>query len=231
VRSGRADDVLDVLARGGDAVEHVDLDAAAADEQLDGVRADTVAAGEELVRAARSGDAEASLERLDRHRVLCAHREGAYGVRRWSLLMEEWLRDAVDGYAREGRWYVGRPLMVTSNDYQLRLFNGDTGVVVQDGSGVRAAFRRDNVVDRLPVSRLSEVQTVHAMSVHRSQGSQFARVTLVLPPADSPLLTRELLYTAITRAKEHVRIVGTAAALAAAVERPIARASGLRERG
>jgi exodeoxyribonuclease V alpha subunit len=231
VRSGRADDVLDVLARDGDAVEHVDLDAAVADEQLGNVRADTVAAGEELVRAARSGDASASLDRLDRHRVLCAHREGAYGVRRWSLLMEEWLRDAVDGYAREGRWYVGRPLMVTSNDYQLRLFNGDTGVVVQDGSGVRAAFRRDNVVDLLPVSRLSEVQTVHAMSVHRSQGSQFARVTLVLPPADSPLLTRELLYTAITRAKEHVRIVGTAAALAAAVERPIARASGLRERG
>ena len=72
---------------------------------------------------------------------------------------------------------------------------------------------------------------MHAMSVHRSQGSQFARVTLVLPPADSPLLTRELLYTAITRAKEHVRIVGTAEAVAAAVERPIARASGLRERG
>ncbi|QWZ09255.1 exodeoxyribonuclease V subunit alpha [Nocardioides panacis] len=231
VRSGRADDVLDVLARGGEAVEHVDLDGAVADEQLRGVRADTVAAGEDLVRAARSGDAAASLERLDRHRVLCAHREGAYGVRRWSLLMEEWLREAIDGYAREGRWYVGRPLMVTSNDYQLRLFNGDTGVVVQDGSGVRAAFRRDNVDDLLPVSRLSEVQTVHAMSVHRSQGSQFARVTLVLPPADSPLLTRELLYTAITRAKEHVRIVGTAEALAAAVRRPIARASGLRERG
>jgi exodeoxyribonuclease V alpha subunit len=145
--------------------------------------------------------------------------------------MEEWLRDAVEGYAREGRWYVGRPLMVTSNDYQLRLFNGDTGVVVQDGAGVRAAFRRDDAVDLLPVSRLSEVQTVHAMSVHRSQGSQFARVTLVLPPADSPLLTRELLYTAITRAKEHVRIVGTAEAVTAAVQRPIARASGLRERG
>ncbi len=144
--------------------------------------------------------------------------------------MEEWLRDAVEGYAREGRWYVGRPLLVTSNDYQLRLFNGDTGVVVAGDAGARAVFRRDGEVDPLPVSRLSEVQTVHAMSVHRSQGSQFDRVTLVLPPADSPLLTRELLYTAITRAKEHVRIVGTQEALVAAVQRPIARASGLRER-
>ena len=69
---------------------------------------------------------------------------------------------------------------------------------------------------------------MHAMTVHRGQGSQFDRVTVVLPPADSPLLTRELLYTAVTRAKSHVRIVGGGAALAAAVERPIARASGLR---
>ena len=74
------------------------------------------------------------------------------------------------------------------------------------------------------------MQTVHALSVHRSQGSQFDRVTLVLPPAESPLLTRELLYTALTRAKEHVRIVGTREALAAAVRRPIVRASGLRTR-
>jgi exodeoxyribonuclease V alpha subunit len=136
----------------------------------------------------------------------------------------------MDGYAAEGRWYVGRPLLVTSNDYQLRLFNGDTGVVVAADGSARAAFRREGRVELVPVSRLSDVQTVHAMSVHRSQGSQFDRVTLVLPPADSPLLTRELLYTAITRAKEHVRIVGTRDALVAAVERPIARASGLRER-
>ncbi len=74
------------------------------------------------------------------------------------------------------------------------------------------------------------MQTVHAMSVHRSQGSQFTRVTLVLPPAESPLLTRELLYTGLTRAKDHVRVIGTRAALEAAVRRPIVRASGLRVR-
>ena len=233
IRSGSAEDVLTVLGGAPAGIEHVDVDAALADDDgglLAGVRAESVAAGVALVRAARAGDAAGALDRLEEHRLLCAHREGAYGVQRWSDRIESWLRDAIDGYGAEGRWYVGRPLLVTSNDYQLRLFNGDTGVVVAGDAGVRAVFRRDGTVDPLPVSRLSEVQTVHAMSVHRSQGSQFDRVTLVLPPADSPLLTRELLYTAITRAKEHVRIVGTQEALVAAVQRPIARASGLRER-
>ena len=77
--------------------------------------------------------------------------------------------------------------------------------------------------------RLPAVQPVHAMTVHRGQGSQFARVTLLLPPATSPLLTRELLYTAVTRAREHVRVIGTEDAIRAAVERPVRRASGLRE--
>jgi exodeoxyribonuclease V alpha subunit len=229
VRAGSAAAVLAVLEDGPDGVEHLDVDPATA-TRLDAVREDAVAAGVALTEAAVAGDAPGALDRLERHRLLCAHREGTYGVERWSLRIEEWLRQAIEGYARDGRWYVGRPLLVTANDYQLRLFNGDTGVVVDADGSARAAFRRDGTVDLLPVSRLSEVQTVHAMSVHRSQGSQFDRVTLVLPPADSPLLTRELLYTAITRAKEHVRIVGTSDALAAAVERPITRASGLRRR-
>jgi exodeoxyribonuclease V alpha subunit len=229
VRAGSAADVLAVLAAAPGGVEHLDVDAATT-TRLDPVRSDAVTAGQELVEAARDGDATEALARLDRHRLLCAHRQGGYGVETWSRRVEDWVREAVDGYGKEGRWYVGRPLLVTANDYQLRLFNGDTGVVVdRDGAG-RAAFRRDGVVDLVPVSRLSDVQTVHAMSVHRSQGSQFERVTLVLPPAESPLLTRELLYTAITRAKQHVRIVGARDALVAAVERPITRASGLRTR-
>jgi exodeoxyribonuclease V alpha subunit len=162
--------------------------------------------------------------------VLCAHREGAYGVVQWSDRAEGWLREVVSGYTAAGRWYVGRPLLLTTNDYQLRLFNGDTGVVVEVDGRPRAAFLRNGVVDLFAPSRLSDVHTVHAMSVHRSQGSQFARVTVVLPPAESPLLTRELLYTGLTRAKEHVRIIGTRAALTAAVRRPIVRASGLRLR-
>ena len=150
-----------------------------------------------------------SLRLLDRHRLLCAHREGAYGVARWSRQVEDWLREVVDGYAGEGRWYVGRPLLVTSNDYQLRLFNGDTGVVVDVDGAAASAFRRDGAgrpaAGQPAVGRADRARDVGAPS----QGSQFDRVTLLLPPADSPLLTRELLYTAVTRAKEHVRIVGT----------------------
>jgi exodeoxyribonuclease V alpha subunit len=184
----------------------------------------------ELTDAARAGDAERAMAGLERHRLLCAHREGPYGVARWSRQVETWLGEKIAGYARDGVWYVGRPLLVASNDYQLGLFNGDTGVVVDAGGHPRAAFRRDGEMVCLPPSRLSEVQTVHAMSVHKSQGSQFDKVTLVLPPPESPLLTRELVYTAVTRARRQVRIIGTTESLAAAVRRPIVRASGLRTR-
>ena len=128
-------------------------------------------------------------------------------------------------------WYAGRPLLVTANDYELKLYNGDTGVVVSDGAGALVAvFGRGAEPVRLAPSRLSAVQTVHAMTIHRSQGSQFSRVSVLLPPEESPLLTRELFYTAVTRARNLVRVVGTEAAVRAAVLRPVVRASGLRRR-
>jgi exodeoxyribonuclease V alpha subunit len=229
IRAGDPDALFDVLAKGSGRIEFVENDPADG-LGLGPLRDDVVTSGKELVAAARTGDAAKALASLDGHRLLCAHREGPYGVARWSWQVEQWLAEAIDGYGSDGLWYVGRPLLVTSNDYQLRLFNGDTGVVIDDGGVPRAAFWREGQLVRLPTSRLSDVQTVHALSVHRSQGSQFERVTLILPPADSPLLTKELLYTAVTRAKEHVRIVGTRDALAAAVQRRIVRASGLRTR-
>ena len=138
---------------------------------------------------------------------------------------------AVDG-ADEGEWYAGRPLLVDTNDYELGLFNGDTGVVVAgQGQGPVAAFLRGSEPLLVAPARLGAVQTVHAMTVHRAQGSQFDTVTLMLPPADSPLLTRELLYTALTRARTHVRVVGTEEAVVRAIGRPIMRASGLRTPG
>ncbi|MGH3505701.1 MAG: ATP-binding domain-containing protein, partial [Nocardioidaceae bacterium] len=232
IRAGSIEQVEAVLASGHPSLEFEDEDPGLSGVAPASLRTDVVAAGTALVTAARRGDAVAALGALEQHRVLCAHREGPYGVARWARQVQEWLVEEIDGYGTDGFWYVGRPLLVTSNDYQLRLFNGDTGVVVagseEDGSGVRAAFRRDGAVDLLSTSRLADVQTVHAMSVHRSQGSQFDRVTLVLPPVDSPLATRELVYTAVTRAKEHVRIVGTREALVRAIQRPIVRASGLR---
>jgi exodeoxyribonuclease V alpha subunit len=144
--------------------------------------------------------------------------------------VERWLATVIDGYADQGEWYLGRPLLVTANRLRPE-DNGDTGVVVDAGANrpVAAAGRGAGPVLLAP-SRLSAIQTVHAMTAHRSQGSQFRRVSVLLPPADSPLLTRELLYTAVTRAKELVRIVGTEEAARAAVTRPVLRASGLRRR-
>jgi exodeoxyribonuclease V alpha subunit len=118
---------------------------------------------------------------------------------------------------------------VTVNDDALGLFNGDTGVVVRAGESVVAAFERRGALVTFAPSRLGAIETVHAMTIHKSQGSQFGTAAVLLPPPDSPLLTRELLYTGVTRAQDRLLLVGTEAAIRAAVARPVARASGLRE--
>jgi exodeoxyribonuclease V alpha subunit len=228
VQAGDADAAV-ALLRGG----HADLSFVEPDD-TGGVRTDVVAAGRELTEAALRGDVPTALAALERHRVLCAHRRGPFGVTRWSAEIERWLRESSSGAALPdtptGPWYPGRPVLVTANDYDVGLFNGDTGVTVALPEGLRVAFARGGAPTLHPPARLSEVATVHAMTVHRGQGSQFRRVTVVLPPAESPLLTRELLYTAVTRAAEFVRVVGTEEAVRAAVARPVSRASGLRHR-
>jgi exodeoxyribonuclease V alpha subunit len=145
--------------------------------------------------------------------------------------VERWLSASVDGFTADGSWYVGRPLLVTENDYGLRLYNGDTGVVIAAGPDrVTAVFERRNELLRFSPTRLAAVETVHAMTVHKSQGSQFATVAVILPDPTSPILTRELLYTAVTRAEQQLILTGTEEAVRRAVDRPIARASGLRRR-
>ena len=200
------------------------------DDETAALRADAVEAGVALVEAARSGDAAAALQALERHRLLLAHRQGPAGVAHWARRVEGWVAEAMGEPTQfSALWYPGRPLLVTTNDRDSGLYNGDTGVVVDDGrGGVVVAFGKPEDPLLVRPHRLPDVETVHAMTVHRGQGSQFARVTLVLPPATSPLLTRELLYTAVTRARSHVRLIGTSDAVRAAVERPVRRASGLR---
>lgn len=149
---------------------------------------------------------------------------------RWSREVERWVSEAVPGYAQDGEWYAGRPLLVTANDYELGLYNGDTGVVVNTDAGLRAAFARGGAPSLIAPVRLAAVQTMHAMTVHRAQGSQFSCVSVIVPPPESPLLTRELLYTAVTRATHRVQVFGSEEAIRRAVLRPARRASGLRER-
>jgi exodeoxyribonuclease V alpha subunit len=231
----KADDaagVLDLLRSGDDALSFVETADAAvlSAEQVSQLRVDVVSSARRLTAAAVHGDVAGALSGLELHRLLCAHRRGPFGVARWTAEIETWLAAELGDYGAPGEWYPGRPLLITANDYELELFNGDTGVVVADplSGGPIAAFGRGGTPILVGPSRLSAVQTVHAMTVHRAQGSQFDRVSLLLPPVESPLLTRELLYTAVTRAKAHVRVIGSEAAVRRAVTRPIVRASGLR---
>lgn len=223
VRDGEPDAAVAVLQRGTGEVMLVD-------DGDHGVRFDVVDAATAVREAALGGDAVTALARMERHRLLCAHRTGRRGVLDWSRQIEFWLADVHDS-VRQGEWYAGRPVLVMKNDYALGLFNGDTGVAVADpAGGLSVVFTREGKLLRYSPRRLADVQTVHTMTVHRSQGSQFERVTFLLPEVDSQLSTRELLYTALTRAEKFVRLVGTEAELRAAIYRPAARASGLRLR-
>jgi exodeoxyribonuclease V alpha subunit len=169
------------------------------------------------------------LAALDEHRLLCAHREGPRGVRHWNRQVEHWLTEDT-GEPVWSPWYTGRPMLVTANDYGLKLYNGDTGVaVVRDGT-LRAVIADTDGPVEFATSRLADVETMHAMTIHKSQGSQAAVVTVLMPPEDSRLLTRELLYTAVTRAKTKVRVVGSEAEVRAALASRVRRASGLRQR-
>jgi len=234
VRAGRGDDALAVL-RAADVPEvelvEVDDDAPLAAADLAAVRTDVVHSGAALLDAARRGGAAVALAALDQHRLLCAHRRGPRGVAHWSALAARWVAEEHPVEVRADGRYAGEPLLVTANDYDIGLYNGDTGVVVDDGyGGLVAAFGRGGSPILVPLVRLGAVRSLHAMTVHRSQGSQFARITVLLPAAGSPLATRETLYTAVTRATSHVRVIGSASALIEAVGRPAARATGLRER-
>ncbi|WP_284620218.1 exodeoxyribonuclease V subunit alpha [Aquabacterium humicola] len=169
-------------------------------------------------------------------RVLCAVREGPQGVQAVNAAIEQALVEAGLLKTRRGEWYEGRPVMVTRNDAALGIFNGDIGLVLRppgSGAGEGAALRvyllDGEVLRSVSAGRLPDVETAFALTVHKSQGSEFAHVLLVLPADDSPVLTRELLYTAITRAREAFTLAAPQPALVdAAVQRLTRRHSGLR---
>jgi exodeoxyribonuclease V alpha subunit len=232
VRKGDGDAVMAALTAAPEAVTWIAVDVAEPDAPaaLAAVRDGAVDAARTVIDAARAGAARQAIQGLDAFRLLCAHRRGPHGAETWMHEVERWLAAQVDGFGAAGEWYPGRPLLVTANDYALRLYNGDTGVVVATAGGVSAAFERGGDLAEFSPSRLGAFETVYAMTVHKSQGSQFTTAAVLLPPPASPVLTRELLYTAVTRAREQLILAGTEAAIRAAVARPAARASGLRRR-
>lgn len=184
-----------------------------------------------------NGDPDAMLRELGRFKILCAHRAGTNGVQGVNRMAERVLvrrgRIRINP-RRSSPWYPGRPILITQNDYSLGLFNGDVGVALRDSTEMServVVFFADPTggLRRFPPYRLPEHETVYAMTVHKSQGSEFEDVLLVLPPEDSPVLSRELVYTALTRARKRFTLFGRREVLTAAVHRRIERTSGLRE--
>ncbi|HEX4341828.1 MAG TPA: exodeoxyribonuclease V subunit alpha, partial [Verrucomicrobiae bacterium] len=178
----------------------------------------------------QSSDPETILRTLEKFRILCAVRKGHFGVETINRLVEEILREA-GCIQTDSDWYAGRPVMITRNDYNVRLFNGDIGVALPDATGAMRVFFRTEDEGIRPVStlRLPEHETVYAMTVHKSQGSEFGNVLLVLPERDSPVLTRELIYTGLTRASSGVQLWLREEIFKMAISRRVERTSGLRD--
>lgn len=260
-----AGDVAEVAAIRGSALEDLawqDLDArgvalrklvlegarhAFAGQRADGTRPVGYAHYLQVLRAQRPAPdapeaafdawAKAVLDAQGQFQLLCAVRKGEHGVERLNaqvaaLLEKEGLIGATQG------WYAGRPVMVTRNDYGLRLMNGDVGVTLERPASrepgapaqwmPRVAFpASDGGIHWVSPARLQDVETVYAMTVHKSQGSEFTHVALVLPDAGSRVLTRELVYTGITRARTWFTVAGPQETLMQAIDRPTRRVGGL----
>ena len=170
---------------------------------------------------------------LSSFRVLCAHRVGSFGAERFNRAVERRLR-ALDLVRPPGAFYPGRPLLVTRNDPRTGLANGDAGVVLRDTAG-RAQVWFPELTDAagrprlVPPARLPPHESFFAVTVHRAQGSEYDEVAVVPGPADARVATRELLYTAVTRARRRVTVYAAAESVTAAVERTTERSSGLRD--
>ncbi|PPF50139.1 exodeoxyribonuclease V subunit alpha [Rathayibacter sp. AY1A1] len=238
IRAGHTDDTLNILRAGEAGVEFVELDDTTppSGEVLGIVQAEIEAWSATLRAETMRGDHHAALQALESYRLLCAHRRGPRGVQHWGALAKRWATSDASGSRSPSlnAHHPGEPLIVTANDYEIGLFNGDTGIVAAPPDSrsavTQARFDHGGQPVTVPLVRLGAVQPAYAMTVHRTQGSQFGRVTVILPTATSNLATRETLYTAVTRAVGHVRVVGSTAAIIAAVTRPILRATGLQGR-
>jgi len=155
-------------------------------------------------------------------------RKGDYGSEQLNRFVESWL-ERVEGVRRRGGWYHGRPVLISRNDYSLGVYNGDFGVCIEHRPGQFDLLLKqpDGHFRRIPVDRIPESEPACFLTVHKSQGSEYDRVHLLLPAEPIPLLTRELVYTAITRARNHCNLYGDPALLSIASDRRSERFTGL----
>ncbi len=178
----------------------------------------------------RAQNVQEAFSVLETFRILCSHRKGPYGVKNINLLMETIFQK--QGFIDMTRdYYPGRPIMILSNHYSLKLYNGDVGIIWEDETREKRAYfpdRQGGFRTLAPV-RLPAHETVYAMTIHKSQGSEFDQILMILPPVDSPVFTRELVYTGITRARCKVEIWANDDIFNKAVTARVERRSGLRD--
>ena len=234
VNQGAVDDALNLLAqnRFPDVRWHPLSGSAAHDHLL------SRTIQEHYGQLARATEPRSALDELDRFRILCAVNQGPLGVDTLNARAASDLTMGGENRIPRGftpEWYNGRPILITANDYSLGLFNGDVGIAMvreTENDGICHVYFWNGpagAVQRFASSRLPSHQDVYAMTIHKSQGSEFDEVLLVLPEKDSPLLTRELLYTGITRARRKLSILATESVIRSAISRRIERTSGLRD--
>jgi len=238
IRNGAASAALDVLL--DDATQHSaslyeDAHVALAERTVERLAAGFAPYANALAAAlsAETPDPLPLFDALNRFRVLCATRLGPRGVDQVNALMAAQVRRSAGVTLAVGaQWFAGRPVMVTRNDYALGLFNGDIGIALPGtGGALRVYFRTaDGGLRAVSPAALPPHDTAFALTVHKSQGSEFEHAVLMLPSTFSRVLSRELVYTAITRARERVEVIGASAVLAQAIATPTQRDSGLAAR-
>ncbi|MDN0095941.1 exodeoxyribonuclease V subunit alpha [Yersinia rohdei] len=233
INAGRYRDALSVLNGTYSDIKLLSL-ADADDYQV--LLEDCAAGYQHYLQLATAGAPAAEvLAAFGRYQLLCALRSGPFGVsglneRIEQLLHRKRLIERTPGPS--GRWYLGRPVMIGLNDSALGLFNGDIGIALNDPEGeLRVHFQLpDGNIKSVQPSRLPSHETAYAMTVHKSQGSEFEHTALVLPNTFMPVLTRELVYTAITRARQRLTLYCSDGVLSQAIRTPTLRLSGLVER-
>ena len=226
IRRGAEDEALSILEHPDDKIEwcRADLDSADSVEGLASLRQDVTRQSLDMIEASQSGDAVAALGLLDSHRLLVAHRRG---VGHWAQTTRGWIARQPGSPALSARWYPGLPVLITRNDDLMGVFNGDCGVIVRHGDDLKLAIDSGSEVRLISPDMVESWEPLYASTIHKAQGSQYDRVSLILPGPATALLTRELFYTAVTRAKEFLRVIGSPAAVRHAIASPALRASGL----
>ena len=234
VNQGAVDDVLDILRQG----HYPELSWYPLSSHADHQNLLSKNIHEHYNRLCHADDPQETLEELNRFRILCAVNQGDLGVdtinAKAAAILAGEKKNRIPGEFKS-EWYHGRPILITANEHNLGLFNGDVGITMvletAEDQTCHVYFQGGSAgaLQRFSPSRLPRYQDVYAMTIHKSQGSEFDEVLLVLPEKDTPLITRELLYTGITRAKRKLSILASESVIRNAVSRRIKRASGLRD--